>query len=382
MIKICHTISGLSVKSGGPSFFLSSLLKQIHKNNNYNNYIIFYSDNSDIKIPINNSFLIKRDKLYFSKLGYIPNYFKDILPINLQIIHCHGLWQYFIIKSYYFSKRHKIKFIISPHGMLEPWSLKQNWLVKKISFYLYQKKILNHASCIHATSLMEANNIKKLGFKNIAIIPNGIDINEYNFKNSNNLYNNDELTFLFISRIHHKKGIEILINSLFLLRKNCDKKFKLHIYGDGNIQYIDKINLLIKMTKMDDLIFVHKPIYGSLKINLLQNSDILILPSFSENFGNVIAEALSCGTPVITTNKTPWTILNITNSGWCIDVGITPLYNLLIKIINIDKKTLNFMSINARKLACDQFSISKTSNMHLKMYDWVHGNSNKPDFIV
>jgi glycosyltransferase involved in cell wall biosynthesis len=374
MINIIHTITTLSNSAGGPSFFLSELVNELNKNNNLicSNDVISYNTNDNIITFNRNPTYIKSiiPKIYYNK-----NMFSNCLIKQNTIIHHHGLWQYPMISSYKYSIRNKIPFIISPHGMLEPWSLKQNKLIKKFARYIYQDNILKNSIYIHATSIMEARNIKKLGFNNINIIPNGMNTDIYFYKKPNNyLFSKKKL--LFLSRIHQKKGIEILIKAFALLDINLKNEYTISIVGQGDRNYINSLINLIKYYSLENCIKIFDPIYDlKNKVSLIQDSYITILPSFSENFGNIIAESISCGTPVITTNTTPWEILNDTNSGWCIDLGVESLYNCLNSVLRLDNTILKTISYNARNLALSTFDIKITSRLHLKMYQSIFDNS-------
>lgn len=365
MFDVLHSIADLSNASGGPTNFLSQLLNEFYQSGQCNNKI-FTSYSKDIS----NEFLVHPicSKAYLKKIYYINNLFKNYKIINPAIIHHHGLWQYPIIASYNFSKKKNLPFIISPHGMLEPWSLNQKSFLKNIASQIYQNKIIRSAKYIHATSLMEATNIRNLGFENrITVIPNGINTTFYNINKPHNyIYNSKNI--LFLSRIHKKKGIELLIESYSYLENDLRKNYTVQIVGTGEKNYIAYLNKLIKSKGLEQHIKILKPVYGYEKVKLLQDAYIFILPSYSENFGNVIAESLSCGTPVITTLNTPWEILNKTNSGWCIDFGIEPLFNCLNYVLKLDNISLNEISQNSRNLAQNNLDISITAKMHFDMY--------------
>ena len=169
---------------------------------------------------------------------------------------------------------------------------------------LFQKKDLQMADCIHATSNSEAKNIRALGFTNpIALIPNGINLLDYPDYNK---LPNTKRKLLFLSRIHEKKGIELLINSWNELDTKYTKDWEIEIIGSGSDEYIQNLKELINKYKLNSSIVISKPIYGIQKLKKYQSSDLFVLPSYSENFGIVIAEALACKLPVITTKGVPW----------------------------------------------------------------------------
>lgn len=100
---------------------------------------------------------------------------------------------------------------------------------------------------------------------------------------------------------------------------------------------------------------------------MYKSSDILILPTYSENFGLVVAEALNFSIPVITTNKTPWVDLN--NKGcWIIKPGIKPLVSIIIKILKMKKKKIKSMGKKGKIYISKNYNNSKTINKLAKLY--------------
>ena len=132
------------------------------------------------------------------------------------LFHGHGIW---LLPVHFMSKiarKLDIPYVITPRGMLEPWSLSQSSLRKKIALKFFQYKDLANSACIHATAPMEVASIRSLGFKNpIAMIPNGVNISEFSVKVP--LKSTMPRKILFLSRIHVKKGIENLLEAWQLI---------------------------------------------------------------------------------------------------------------------------------------------------------------------
>jgi len=175
-----------------------------------------------------------QDFIFFHKkniLGLFTGISSHIHFGQIALIHVHGLWQLSLHQSIYYSIKSNIPYVISPRGMLEPWSLNSSKYKKKLALLLYQNKDLKKSACINATSLMEARHIRCLGFKNpIAVIPNGINVSNYKLKKPSH---RKEKKILSLSRIHPKKGLENLINAFY----NLDPKLKdncfIEIVGNG-----------------------------------------------------------------------------------------------------------------------------------------------------
>ena len=308
----------------------------------------------------------------FNKLIYKKtNHFEykldlDYIINDFDLIHIYGIWRPFLIRVYNVAKKLKKKIIISPIGALEPWALSQKKLKKKIAWHLYQKKILNNVDVIHATSEIEAKNIRinKVTTK-IEVIGHGLLI-DYDF--TPKLKFNKKKKILFFSRIHNKKGLLELISIWKNLKNNLN--WELHIYGPitDNI-FFKKMMLNIKKFKLENCIFYYGSIFDKVKKKKIFNEvDGFILPSKSENFGISIGEALSYGLPVLTTFQTPWKIINSYNAGYVFNFteqGIQSNVDKFMKLSNEDRLK---MGLNAIKLIKENFDSQKTFRLYENLY--------------
>jgi glycosyltransferase involved in cell wall biosynthesis len=111
-------------------------------------------------------------------------------------------------------------------------------------------------------------------------------------------------------------------------------------------------------------------------------SNLFVLPTFSENFGIVIAEALACGLPVITTTGTPWQELQTHNCGWWVETGAEPLAEALRAAVALSDGERSEMGQRGRTLVADCYSWAKIAKDMARAYAWVLGASTKPDFIL
>ncbi len=211
------------------------------------------------------------------------------------IIHINGCWKIRFIFLFILAKLFKTKIVISPHGMLDPFSLNQKSLKKKIALLLYQKFIFENSDLIVVNSENEKKNLIKIIKKvpKITIIPHGV----YLDKNLRIIKkNNKALKFVFFSRIHKSKNLDTLVK--IWKNNNFFSKLNLDIYGE----IVDKkyfFDLDIKYTKNINY-------KGSLNKNIqkcLSKYDVFIHPSNSENFGLVIFEGLSSGLYLILNKK-------------------------------------------------------------------------------
>jgi len=379
-MKINHVIPSIDLSTGGPARSVTHLINSISAQNICDQIELNTLSSLD---PIIKKFDFEKASILFHNSKYFgisKSLSKRLSFVSADLFHGHGLWEYPVHSMSKIALKRHIPYIITLRGMLEPWTLKQGALKKQIALSLYQKKDLNNADCIHVTGLMEFQNFRNLGYKNpIAVIPNGINIEDFFSDKPKKKKNPKEI--LFLSRIHKKKGIENLINAWSMIDKKIKKDWKINIVGNGELGYINMLKSMIYKAGMIDEIFIKKPVYGKDKIKLFREASLFVLPTFSENFGIVIAEALASFTPVITTKGTPWDKLHKTNSGWWISVGVEPLKLALENALTIDEKKLYKMGLNGRNLVEKEFSMQVVATKMIVLYDWLINNNRKPNFV-
>ncbi len=375
-MKILQCISSIDKTFGGPSKSVSDLSCELARQKEE---IIIVANES------HNPYLVnphqERLELYFTgKVSYKDSLNTIFNNKGINLFHGHGIWQTPVHSMAKLARKINIPYVITPRGMLEPWALNTGKWKKRLAMLLYQRKDLSKAACIHATAFMEAENIRKLGFKNpIAVIPNGIDISEFPLKENNLI--KEKRTLLFLSRIHPKKGIELLFNAWCQLEKSIRRNWIVEIVGDGDKMYINSLKRYIREKELSNEIKLIGPKYGQEKIVVYHNADLFVLPTHSENFGIVIAEALACEVPVITTKGTPWEELNTHSAGWWIDIGVQPLVGALQKALSINDEERRQMGINGRKLVEENYSIESVAKKMIRLYEWILNGGKKPEFV-
>lgn len=290
--------------------------------------------------------------------------------INPDIVHINCCWipQCAFIQKW--TQKLKYKVVLTPHGMLEPWIIKRHyWTKKKPALLLYQKQAIKNADCLHATANSEKKNLLKLGYNNkIEIIPNGIEVEKIVFKTSWK----KQKEILFLSRIHVKKGINFLIEAIANLKKEL-QDYKINIAGEGDEAYINELKQLTIKLDIANLIHFTGGVYGDQKWELFRRTDLFILPTYSENFGIVVAEALACGTPVITTQGTPWQELESYHCGWWTEIGTEATTKALKEFLQCTEGQLEQMGRNGRKLIEEKYSSQKMAHDMVNLYRKILG---------
>lgn len=376
-MKITHFITSIDLSTGGPARSVTQLISGVLDLKKY--VIELITSKSDA--PILQHFKQTNGKISLLKSLRLS---KLDLPIKAlketDLFHGHGLWQMPVHQMASYARKHNKPYIITPRGMLEPWSLAQGKLKKQVAMLLFQHKDLRKATCLHATAIMEAESIRALGYKNpIAVIPNGIDISQFSDSFPKKTTNKKHI--LFLSRIHKKKGIEHLIEAWGMLEESIKQQWEVTVVGNGEDEYIQQLKQLIKTHQLEGQIHIKPPVFGEAKIALFRSASLFVLPTYSENFGIVIAEALAAYTPVITTKGTPWEELNTKNCGWHIDIGVAPLKVALEEALLCSQDQLEIMGKNGRALIENSYSLESVALQMQELYDWILKGTDKPEFV-
>jgi len=307
---------------------------------------------------------------YFSFRSKFYDILNDFQP---DVVHINGVWEPQLWWVQKWARKKGIKVLLSPHGMLEPWLLSRNIWKKKLAMLLYQEKALRKVDYFHATSELELNNLVKLGVKQkIFKVANAVEVEGINLKNNWDKSN----TLLFLSRVHPKKGLELLLQSISTLRSE-NSIVNLIIVGEGDDEYVDSIQALIRTLGLEKQVTLFGGVYGAEKWQLFQKADALVLPTYSENFGIVVGESLVTGTPVITTTGTPWDILNKYACGWCIELNQENLNSAIRNLLAKSSQELEVMGRNGRKLILDNFTGAAIASQMLAVYQTILAEANQ-----
>jgi glycosyltransferase involved in cell wall biosynthesis len=370
MKVITYVTAGMWKSTGGPAESVPKMLKEIANTNKFKINLITLDGDlsysvSDLYNYNVNIHIVKKTSsknLYFNP-AYI-NIFKKIIPES-DIVHIQGVWLFPLWLASFYCYLYKKKLIISPRGSLSPNRLKKSKIKKLISKFFFEKRMLNFADLIHTTSLIEKDNVLNFGVSTSSfVVPNGVDIINPNCF-SKRIIKTDKKICLFLGRLDPIKGLDILIQTWGKVKND---NWILVICGPDEKNYKSKLIKKIKDSKLESQIILIDPIYGEEKFNLYTQSDLFVLPSYGENFGITIAEALICGLPVITTKFTPWSELLEYNCGWFIDLNEVALTKALNEALITNKDILKKMGENGINLIKENYDYKKLSKKMIDVY--------------
>jgi len=230
------------------------------------------------------------------------------------LVHFHGLWELSHRRARRWCQQLRRPMIVSPHGMLEDWAFRHRGWKKRPYFHLVERPSIARADVILATSETETGPLLRwFPSEKVRVLPLGghppASLPPHAETRVRLGLSPDDYVVLFLSRCHEKKGLHLLVEALPQVARGAARPIHLVVVGDGDAAYVEPLRQttaawsgLLRCTWTG-------AVWGDEKWNYLSAADLLCLPSYSENFGLAVLEALFAGTPVLTTYTTPWPAL-------------------------------------------------------------------------
>ena len=361
----------MSRQDGGTSMYMQSLsdslgeLMEMH----------IVAHRTQDELPVRHALLH-----YLSKSWKVwsvrANYLKLLDTIRPDIVHVNCCWQPYFAYAVLWAKEAGYPVVLSPHGMLEPWIVRRHYWTRKVpSLLAYQRRALFAADVVHATAESEKENIETISrycrllsdwHPKVHVIGNGVDTQAIEMKTSWKR----SMKLLFLSRIHPKKGIDLLLQAFSVLQTLDGplRGYMLQIAGEGDSAYLSSLRSLVDRLGVREHVQWLGGVYGDSKWKLIREADLLVLPTHSENFGIVVAEALASGTPVLTTKGTPWNVLNTEHCGWCVDVNVEAIKSALRLFAASSEDELQQMGLRGRRLVEENYDTRSIAREYVKLY--------------
>jgi glycosyltransferase involved in cell wall biosynthesis len=300
-----------------------------------------------------------------------------VAALPAALIHDHGIWLASNRAAVRVAAKRSVARIVSPRGMLSEWSLAHRGWRKRMAWLAYQKRDLEVADALHATSELEAGEIRAAGIGvPIAVIPNGVDIPPLPARDP--AAPGRTRRFLFLSRIHPKKGLETLVEAWRVARP---AGWELVIAGPDERGHRAEIERRARALGTDSGIRFREAVPDPEKWDLYGAADVFVLPTSSENFGGVVAEALASAVPVITTRATPWSSLVEGRCGWWTELGVEPLAAAIGEAASLPDTARREMGARGRRLVEERFGWPSIARRMLEVYEWLAGRRDAPESV-
>lgn len=386
-INAISVIPTLSRAAGGPTFSVSALCEAA-ASVGVNHSLLTVQAASDQPEHLPNPDLVRTVRVpgyHFPqfRFSWSPSFATALYGIcrerSIHVIQSHGIWTQANHLAASGARKLGLPLVVSIHGMLEPWAWRYHAWKKRPAWWLWERRNLRSAVVLRATAQQEVEALRLLGLRNpIALIPNGVDLPAAKESPKNEARHSKVRRALFISRVHPKKGLLNLVTAWAQVRP---VGWQAVICGPDEGGHTGQVKQAATDAGLSDQFDFTGPVYGGEKEALYANADLFVLPTFSENFGVAIAEALAAEVPVITTKGAPWKELVGHRCGWWIDIGVEPLAAALREATSLTDEERHEMGQRGRRLVEEKYSWAQIGRDMRAVYEWVCGKGPRPECV-
>jgi glycosyltransferase involved in cell wall biosynthesis len=228
------------------------------------------------------------------------------------VVHFHTPWEMANLQLAKVARAKGVPYIVTVHGMLDDYCMRQKRLKKQAFLALGGREMFAHAMAVHFTAEAEMQQAVRWipGDYQPVVQACALDLAPYeSLPGLSSVIGafpqlaNQRHKILFLSRIHPKKGLELLIEACGILRQQ-GREFDLVIAGPGDEAYVTTLNKLASKRGLGQTTHFVGMVRGEVKLSLYELADVFVLPTYQENFGLVLPESLACRTPIVTTKGT------------------------------------------------------------------------------
>src|SRR5580658_4163801 len=320
--------------------------------------------------------------------GYMAGLTDALERSHLDLLHVHGLWMYPSVEGHRWAKAHRKPYVISPHGMLDSWALRNAQWKKRLASVLYEDANLKGAACLHALCDAELKAIRAYGLSNpVCVIPNGIDLPESQTGTKSEaqpLSRANGRALLYLGRIHPKKGLTNLLHAWKMAAQGfgVPGPWVLVIAGWDQGGHETELKLLAARLGISSSVLFVGPQFDEAKRASYAHADAFVLPSFSEGLPMVVLEAWAHRLPVLMTHQcnlpegfASRAAVQIKPEVGSIAAGLKTLFALP------DHERLA-MGARGQQLVEERFRWPHIAKQMLMVYRWVLGQGPKPGCVI
>ena len=372
-MKLVHVVPHVAEEAAGPSYSVPNLCESLARRGHdvELSCLAARGDIPNVKVDIHREWpILRRFAISTSHAAALRS-----KAASADIVHNHSLWSMVNVATGYVVPGRHARLVTSPRGTLSPWALNRTRRLKQL-LRPFQWRVLERADLIHATSEVERIDIREQGFTApVAVIPNGIDLPPMTQRQGPAF----ERTLLFLSRIHPVKGIDRLLHAWRQLQTS-HPEWRLRIVGPGEADYVRELAGLAKTLQLERIEF-RGPLYGEDKANAYHDAELFVLPTHTENFGMVVAEALAYACPVVVSRGAPWPMLEAEGCGWWIEHDIDTLAATLDTAMRLSPEQLRLKGQLGRAWMERDFSWSSVAERMEAAYQWLLTGGSPPPWV-
>jgi glycosyltransferase involved in cell wall biosynthesis len=392
-MRILHVIPSLAARDGGPPKAAIEMCRELLRRGAHTQIYTTNADGSGcLHVPLGSPTEVGGVTVtYFPISGSHYYKYSSALSAALRanvskfdVVHINSLYQFPSTAAAHYCRKHGVPYIVRPHGTLDPYLYRRHSLRKRLYEVLIERRNLTHATAVHFTTTEEMRLAKLSGLRfRSAVASLGIEF-EAGPVHTENAADTiwpqlaGKKLVLFLSRINFKKGLDILARAfghIYRTRQNAH----LVIAGPDTDGYAARVRRWLAEEGALEAVTFTDMVLGERKAALLRRADLFVLPSYTENFGIAVVEAMAAGLPVVISNQVNiWSEIAAARAGLVVKPDVLEVAQAMLTLLD-NPSLANEMGERGRCLAQEKFSWQVAADELLRLYrDVVAGRTPGP----
>jgi glycosyltransferase involved in cell wall biosynthesis len=384
-MRIVHVISSLDPKAGGPPAVAAQLSSAMATAGHEVTLVSHPHREAPDRMPSWFAWAPGSEKVrmlilpQFHAGGYLgigPS--TEILKSAIEAadaVHLHGVWEPLLWCAARQARASGVPYVVRPAGMLDPWSLRQKWLKKSLALALGFRRMLEGSAFIHTLNRDERDLVGLLGLTTrCEVVPNGVFLESIGstpapgkFRARHPALAGGDPFVLFLSRLHHKKGLDHLADAFQMLAGRLPN-VKLVVAGPREDNSIDDFDDRIRRYNLADRVLKVGPLYAEQKFEAISDATVFCLPSRQEGFSVAVIEALALGLPAVISEPCHFPEVEECGAGRVVRLEPKLVGEALLQIVS-SPETRARMSVAATKLVQSGYTWPRIAGRCVELYE-------------
>lgn len=336
-----------------------------------------------IQVPLNQWISEKKYRIRYFSCWYRQDFIISLPLINwliqhindYDIVHTHTVFAPIVSFVHSLCQLRRIPYIMTPHGMLEPWALSSKAWKKRLYYSLFELPALQKASAIQVIANVEAHNVKSLGFEHLVTVPNGIHCQEFESLPEAEVFyqrfpeTRSKTLILFLGRIDPKKGLDLLAPAFAKVHAKFPHTH-LVVAGPDNTGFLSTAQHYFLQARCLDAVTFTGMLTGELKYASLAVANLYVAPSYSEGFSMSVLEGMASGLPCVITTGCNFPEAAMAKAAQVVDINTNAIADALIQCLSYPKQS-KAMGDRARDFIFQNYTWDGAAEKLVKVYQTI-----------
>ena len=292
---------------------------------------------------------------------------------SYDVIHINNIFAPLMLLAEWICQLHQVPYVVTPHGMLEPWALSYKAGKKRAYYSLLEKPALKRANAIHVLTSSEARNVQMLGLSQTVVVPNGIRHQDFDACSATELLHQqfpetkNKPLILFLGRIDPKKGLDLLAAAFKKVRQQFHQAH-LIVAGPDSIGFLPAVKRYFTEAGCLDAVTFTGLLTGELKQATLAAAQVYVAPSYSEGFSMSILEGMAAGLPCVITTKCNFPEAGAAGAAHVVNLSPDDIADAIVQCLS-NPQNAEIMGRQARQFILQNYTWDQAAQKLIQVYE-------------